>query len=174
MALHLRCVHRPDHRTGVLMSVDGGNRNWPAQIWNGALDPERTLRSDPRNGPNLKDGGTAPQLLHGHIVWRVPELMDGLHRRKLKQRYSTLIGPTFKKFNRSSSDMLSAKSLNKRNNRSTVPSVLFLIRNCALYDHISRHCSLTIYRRTATHNGPVSPRFLSTPCSSRRGARRRP
>jgi hypothetical protein len=72
--------------------------------------------------------------------------MDGLHRRELKQRYSTLIRPTFKKFNRSSSDLLSAKSLNKRDNRSTVPYILFLIRDCALYDHkpsLLTHYSLT-------------------------------
>src|SRR6266568_6074353 len=40
--------------------------------------------SDARKRPDVDGGGTIAQLFDRHIVWRIPEGVDSLHRGKLK------------------------------------------------------------------------------------------
>ena len=96
--------------------------------------------SDAGKYPNIQSSDTLAQLFYRHIVRRVPEGVDGLHRRKLKHDNRSRIMLAFEHIHLGApGGEFSAEARNERNHRIAIFLKLGFVGNSPLNNEICRH-----------------------------------
>src|SRR6476619_3712052 len=101
-------------------------------------------RSNAGKRPNVYGRSAFAQVLDRHIVWRIPEGVDGLHVGKLEHENRTRVMLAFEDFHlRAPRHQFSAKAGDKGNDRLAIRLILRLVGDGGLDDKISRHDPLS-------------------------------
>jgi hypothetical protein len=102
--------------------------------------------SDAGKCPNIDSSSSLAQFLDRHIVGRVPEGVNGLHRGKLKHNHRSRVMLAFQHLDLCTSrSEFSTKASDEGNDCLTVLPILGVVRNGGLNNKICRH------RRTLFH-----------------------